>query len=532
MVTEYYDSPEYLAKAKQRVQQLRSCADDEFHRARMMLDVWAADPIEFIETFLFLKIPNFQNAVKPFFMFEYQKRIIRKLMEAEQDNKEHIILIDKPREMGITWVITAYYLWRWLFTPNWSGFILSRTETEVDDGSSSPDNSIFGKIRWLMARCPAFVFPEGFSAKGKKGTNTDMMLKIINPVMQSSINGSSTNQNAGRSRRYSISFIDECFYVEKFFEVMRSLESVSRVKVLVSSSRAGRGYDRFREGIEAAGDYIHLTWEDHPWKDKEWFENLEKRAIADPEIMREAVVSYSIDKRSQYYPQISEAKIEPLVYDIQRPIYISMDIGRGDLTVLIWWQYNGISFNVIECYSNSNKEIAWYAPFINPELQYDEEDYPTEYQKKLLKKVRGWKKPSAYFGEQDHFKKTMPTNRSCADTLIKLGIRLLYNSYATTYEPRRRAVIQILPMTSFNKDSESVMELYDALINSRYATVVAPTSDQSVMKPVHDPEIADFRSAFENGATNLPRVLRLQRGEKRTEEGRSLTNNLIRYLRI
>jgi hypothetical protein len=529
---QYYDSPEYKQKLIARMTQMKNCADDDFHRARMMLDVWAADPIEFIETFLFLKIPNYQNAIKPFFMFDYQKRIIFKLLEAENDTKEHIILIDKPREMGITWVITAYYLWRWLFTANWSGFILSRTESEVDDGSTSPDNSIFGKIRWLMSKCPEFLFPESFTPKGKKGTNTDMSLKILNPLLQSSINGSSTNQNAGRSRRYSISFIDECFFIENFLQVMRSLESVSRVKVLVSSSRQGRQYEKFKDMCEANGDYIHLDWQDHPWKDQEWFEQLQKRAEADPEVLREAVVSYSIDKKSQYYPQIDQAKVESIEYDPKRPVYISMDIGRGDLTVLVWWQYNGASFNVIECYSNKNKDIDWYAPFMNPEINYDPDAYRTEYQKKLLEKIKKWQKPKAWFGEQAHFSKTMPTNRSCADGLLKYGIRLLYNSYATTYEPRRRAVIQILPMTVFNKDSDSVMELYDALMNSRYSNVVAPTSVQSVLKPVHDPEISDFRCAFENGACNLPRVLRLQRNEPRTEEGRNLTNQLMRYMRI
>lgn len=530
-VNEYYNGPEYIKKLKERVMMLQDCTQDEFKRARMMLDVWAVDPEAFIEQFLFLKIPSYQNAIKPFFLFDYQRKIIRKLLECEQDTKEHIILIDKPREMGVTWVITAYFYWRWLFTPNWSGFILSRTESEVDDGTASPDNSIFGKLRWLMSKSPAFLFPEGFSAKGKKGTSTDSMLKIINPAMQSSINGSSTNQNAGRSRRYSVTFIDEFFFIEQPMTILRALESVSRVRILASSAKPSRQLEKLKDVIEEAGDYISLTWQDHPWKDQEWFDALQKRAEADPEILREAVVSYSIDKRSQYYPQIDEAKIDSVEYDKTRPIYISMDIGRGDLTVLVWWQYNGASFNIIECFYGKNHSIEWYAPFMNPELAYNPEHYVTDFQKKMLARVRSWRKPTAWFGEQDHFKKTMPTNTSSADVLIKLGIRLLYNSYAVQYEPRRRAVIQILPMTVFNRDSDGVMELYDAMVNSRYASVVAPTSPQTALKPVHDPEIADFRSALENGAVNLPRVLRLQRAEVRTPKGRDLTNTLMRYLK-
>ena len=152
LVDQYYDSPEYLTKLRARAEQLKECYENDFHRSRMILERWSVDPVEFIETFLFLKLPNYQNAIKPFFLFPYQKQIIYKLLEAEQSNEEHTILVDKPREMGITWIVAAYFYWRWLFTPNWSGFILSRKEDEVDQGDNNPDASIFGKIRWMMVK--------------------------------------------------------------------------------------------------------------------------------------------------------------------------------------------------------------------------------------------------------------------------------------------------------------------------------------------------------------------------------------------
>ena len=315
LLERYYNGAEYLNKLRARAEQMKNCAENEFHRDRMIQDVWSADPCEFIETFLFVQLPNYQNAIKPFFLFPYQKDIILKLLEAEQDKIEHTILIDKPREMGITWIIAAYYYWRWLFTPNWSGFILSRTETEVDSGNNDPSGSIFGKIRWLIQRTPRYMLPESFTSKGKKGNSTDMNLKLINPTMGSSITGSSTNSSAGRSRRYSITWIDEVFYVEHFMEINRSLESVSRVKVYSSSAKAGRKYEKFKDLVNEKGDYIHLEWKDHPWKDEEWFKELERKAEFDPEIMREAVVSYALDKASQYYPQIIESKIMKVLYD-------------------------------------------------------------------------------------------------------------------------------------------------------------------------------------------------------------------------
>lgn len=531
LVEDYYNSQAYLDKLRMRIDTMRRCQEDPFFLQEHILNVWSADPIRFIEDFLLLKLPNFHNAIKPFFLFEYQKKIILKLLEAEQDTQEHTILVDKPREMGVTWVILAYLYWRWLFTPQWSGFILSRTEAEVDDGSTSPDNSIFGKFRWLMERTPAFIMPEGFQPKGRKGTSTDMMLKLMNPVMQASLNGSTTNASAGRSRRYSITFVDECFYIENFWQVITSLESVSRVKILASSAREGSKFKKFVESCKERGDYISLAWQDHPWKDEEWFKELQRKAEYNPEVLREAVVSYAVNPKSQYYPQIAQSKVAVLEYDKNRPLFCSLDIGRGDLTVIIWWQYDGMNFKIIECYANNNKDLEWYVPFLNPESNYNPDAYKTQVQQKILAKVRTWRKPVAFFGEQDHFKKSMSSNKSCADLLALNKVRLSYNQYAITYEPRRKATAQILPMTIFNSEADYVMELYDAMQNSKYANVVAPTSAQTVLKPIHEPEIADYRSAFENGAVNIPRILRLQRTEERSPQSKSLTDGLLRYLK-
>lgn len=531
LVDGWYNGAEYMRKLQMRADTLKRCTEDEFFLQEHVLNVWAVDPIRFIEDFLFLKLPNYHNAIKPFFLFDYQKKIILKLLDAEQSLGEHTILVDKPREMGLTWTIVAYLTWRWLFTPNWSGFILSRTEAEVDDGSTSPDNSIMGKIRWLLSNTPPFLLPQGFQPKGRKGTSTDMNLKIMNPTMSSSLNGSTTNAFAGRSRRYSVTFVDECFYIENLWSVVNSLESVSRVRIFASSAKEGTKFKKFVEMVQEKGDYISLTWKDHPWKDEEWFAELQRKAEFNPEVLREAVVSYAVNPQFQYYPQIKEAAIGKVAYDPKRPIFCSLDIGRGDLTVIIWWQYDGSHFNIIECYSNNNKNLEWYVPFLNPDAPCNLDYYKTDVQKKMLARVRAWRKPIAFFGEQDHFKKSMASNYSCADVLAKNGIRLMYNQYAITYEPRRRATAQVLPMTLFNEDSDYVMELYDAIQNSKYANTVAPTSPQTLLKPIHEAEIADYRSAFENGCTNLPRILRLQRTEHRTEKSRSLTDGLMRYMK-
>jgi hypothetical protein len=531
LIDAYYNGPEYLKKLQARADNLRMCEADPLQRARLVLDVWAVDPVAFIEDFCFIQMPEFRNEVKPFFLFDYQKKIITRLHDAELSGLDQELLIDKPRGMGLTWIIAAYIVWRWLFSPNWSGFILSRTETEVDDGSADPSGSIFGKIRFMLSLMPPWILPEGFKAKGAKGTSTDSKLRLLNPQMGTIIAGSSTNANAGRSRRYSFIFADECFSIERFTEVWRSLQSVARIKVFVSTVKPGRVFKEFKELIEQSGNYLSLSWKEHPFKDQEWYDEQVKKAEFDPEVMKEISADYSLNPKSQYYPEIAHARVDDVLYDRKLPAYCFMDFGKQDLTVLGWAQFDGRELRIIECYANSQRPLEFYIPFLNPEITYNPDQYP---ESDTLRRVRTFAKPVGYFGEQAHFKSDMPTNSSIAKELARYGVRLIYNQYAIQYEPRRKAAALLLPRTVFNRSSPRVMELYDAIANSRYTSSIAATSQLSVLKPVHDPIIADYRAAFENLCVNLSRVIKFQResASEQDDETKGFYSELIKYLRV
>ena len=531
LIRQYYESEEYVAKLRARAETMRRCAEDpDFCEG--MKAIWAEDCERFVEDVLFLIIPEFGDAIKPFFLFPYQKRILRRLIEAEESGKDHEILIDKPRGMGLSWIIDAYIYWRWLFRVNWSAIVLSRTENEVDDGTSSPGKSLFGKIRWMQARTPKWLMPVGFQAKGKKGTYTDSSLRINNPVLGSSIHGSSTNSNAGRSNRSSFVFVDECFAIDRFTEVHRSLSSVARVQVYVSTTKASMEAKGFKDTIEKAGDYIPLEWRDHPWKDEEWYQEQLKRAEFDPEIMKEVDKGYSVSEKQQYYPQIKDARVAPVKYDPALPLYTGLDFGKGDLTVIVWVQFDGDRINVLECYASKGKgKVEWYAPFLNFESPVSPEFQYSPAALLLMEKVRGWGKVTAHFGEVAHTIRSMADNQSISSVLARSGIRITVNTYGMEHEPRRRATSTLLAKTVFNENSSGVLKLYDAIANSRYGT--SNTSEKSAMTPRHDDEIADYRSAFENLCVNVGRIFKYQREDLSDKlKSNSFVRGLIDYLKV
>ena len=531
LLEQYYNSPDYREKLIARLESFQAAERDPLQLTQMILDKWSIDPISFIEQFGWIINPKFHNEVKPFFLFQYQKDVIKKVWESEISGQENEILVDKPREMGLTWVFVWYYIWRWLFTKNWSGAVLSRTETEVDDGTSSPEKSIFGKIRWGLSMLPDYLIPDDFTFKNKKGTNTDQSLRLTNPQLMSSIVGSTANENAFRGSRFSFSWVDECFFVEHFQAVHRSISHIASTRVYVSTSKTGRSNQKFVDLIREAGNYISLTWKDNPFKDQTWYDEKKKESEFDPEAMKEIEVSYSVNSTMQYYPELAQSKIAPVAYDRKRPFYISLDYGKQDHTVLIFWQYDGTNFNILECIYKNKVDFDWFTPFMNRELAYDESRFVNH--KEVLNKIRSWEKPRGVFGEPAHLQVHYPSNTSIQKELMKYGIRLMVNNYAIQHEVRRKAVSMILPRCVFNQDSDGVMELYDALLNSRYAGSAKGISKDSLMKPAHDDEVGDFRAAFENGACNIPNILRGQRHEvSQSKDNRGFVQNLTKYLRI
>src|SRR3990167_8437185 len=105
LIQNFYDSPDYLAKLRVKASIMKEMENDPYVRAAKIMDIYAVDPIRFFEDFLLLKFTEFGGQSKPFFLFPYQKKIILKLQEIEFSNQDIDLLVDKPRGMGLTWLL-------------------------------------------------------------------------------------------------------------------------------------------------------------------------------------------------------------------------------------------------------------------------------------------------------------------------------------------------------------------------------------------------------------------------------------------
>jgi phage terminase large subunit len=208
----------------------------------------------------------------PFVFFERQNDVITFINEMYSTNESG--LIEKGRDMGITWLACAWSVCAWLFAPDVAIGWGSRIEDLVD--TIGDVSSIFEKLRRLIRRIPIDFMPIGFNDK------RDLTyMKCINVANGSAIVGE-TGKNIGRGGRTSIYFKDESAHYEQPESIEAALGDNTNVQIDISSvnGTANPFYRRRKAGTDwAPGLVIEpgvtrvlvVDWRDHPKKTSAWY---------------------------------------------------------------------------------------------------------------------------------------------------------------------------------------------------------------------------------------------------------------------
>lgn len=248
------------------------------------LEYYRTRPVEFInhwcDTYDPRNAGRGKPAYMPFIMFDRQGQFVeflQSVMQAEENG-----LVEKARDMGATWVCSAFSVWLWRFYPGAAVGWGSRKEQLVDK-LGDPD-SIFEKMRILIRRLPREFWPKGFNEKDHMP-----FMRIINPENGATITGEA-GDNIGRGGRKLIYFKDEAAHYERPEKIEAALADNTRVQIDISSVNGlGNVFHRRREaGKEWEGEahkgvtnVFVMDWRDHPLKDDEWYLGRKKKAQAD-----------------------------------------------------------------------------------------------------------------------------------------------------------------------------------------------------------------------------------------------------------
>lgn len=160
-------------------------------------------------------------------LFDYQAWAIRDLWEHIARGKGDV-LIEKARDLGITWIVLYLFLHFWLFYANSNFLISSYREQEVDfQGNMS---TLFPKLRFVLDRLPAWMLPKAWDPK-KHAT----YMRIANPDNGSAIIGSAPVPNFGRSGRYKALFFDEFAQWEHSVAAYNASSRTSDIRIFLST---------------------------------------------------------------------------------------------------------------------------------------------------------------------------------------------------------------------------------------------------------------------------------------------------------
>jgi hypothetical protein len=234
------------------------------------LQLCAEDPVHWLRHWCFTYDPRQPTPSLPFDPFPRQVEFLLWLQARERQQEGG--LVEKSRDMGLTWLCCAYALHGWLFRPGFAAGFGSR-KLELVDRLGDPD-SIFEKIRILLYALPPWMLPEGFDRK-----EHDNHARLINAANGSSVTGEG-GDNIGRGGRKTIYFVDEAAFLERPESVDRALSQTTRVRIDLSTPN-GPGNPFARRRHSGGTSVFTFHWRDDPRKSQEWYEK-EKERLGDP----------------------------------------------------------------------------------------------------------------------------------------------------------------------------------------------------------------------------------------------------------
>lgn len=259
MLAEYERNPKALIQAK------------AYYKTR---------PAEFIMHWMDTYNPRkVNNKWVPFVFFKRQEEFIIFIHECR--NLSTNALVEKCRDVGLTWLACAYSVWSWLFIRDDAIGWGSRKQ-ELVHRIGDPD-SIFDKMQQLLRRLPQCWLPDGFSWRDHA-----TFMKLINPENGSIIAGEA-GDNMGRGGRKAVYMKDESAHYERPELIEAALGDNTNVQVDISSvNGVGNVFHRRRKdgvdwqpGQTVKPDYTQVfvfDWRHHPEKTQAWYDARKARA--------------------------------------------------------------------------------------------------------------------------------------------------------------------------------------------------------------------------------------------------------------
>jgi hypothetical protein len=382
----------------------RKALENNPHTRDTVLLTCKQDIFFWLKSFAFTYDPRPETLKNiPFTPYDYQETLIQNLINSIQKGED--ILIEKSRDMGVTWCVIYVFQWFWQFHTGFSFHMGSKKQDNVD--ILGDPSSLFGKLRYNIALQPQLLLPEGFSLNKHSS-----YLKIINPHTGNTITGESSNPEFSRSGRYSAILFDEFAFWPYDVQAWSAAGDSTTCRIAVSTpyGKFNKFADiRFNSSIKV--ETIH--WKQHPHKTQDWYESQKRRRTKD-EIARELDINYLLSIEGRVYKDFDHSLhlSTTLKPDPTLPIIRAWDFGLNPAVVFSQIDKKG-KWTIIDEIVPPEDLKPTISEFIPQVIDRCKKNYEN-YDFKDVCDIAG-KQRSSHTGKTD------------IDWLISFGIKPLYN---------------------------------------------------------------------------------------------------------
>ena len=281
--------------------------------------------------------PRKNPSTIPFITYEYEDKLILDLVDCII--KQEDILIDKSRDMGVTWCVLLVYTWFWQFKGEGFDFLVGSRKEQYIDTIGNMD-TLLEKIRFLIRNQPVWLRPRGF--EWKQHSN---YLKIVNPETKATITGEATNNNFSRSGRRRSIFFDEFAFWETDEAAWRASSDSSNCRIVVSTPCGfNNHFAKLRWLDPPCMKITSLHWKLHPEKDQAWYDNECRRRGNDPvAIAQELDIDYegSAEGVMFEFASMKSAVHNQPVMSRERIVVVCDPAGLGEDEAVFYVSNNG-----------------------------------------------------------------------------------------------------------------------------------------------------------------------------------------------
>jgi hypothetical protein len=470
------------------------------------------DPIVYIDRFFYTFDPRRDNPHLRFRLFDFQKKLINDIKAAIDGGTD--IFIDKSRDMGVTYTILSLFLWYWMYVAGSNFLVGSRKEDYVDNRfgkvrgleMSNKEESLFGKMEYMLRKLPAFLLPQGFDIQRHLG-----YMKLVNPQNGNVIMGESSNRNFSRGGRFKAVLLDEFAFWEEDQSVWGATADTTQCRIVATTAgeRPCKA-KRLRFGKDGENiRIIEVAYTLDPRKDVEWAAKERSRRSRE-DFAREIERNWETAIHGIVYTEIAKARVGEYPYVPKWPLYIAWDFGL-DGTALQWWQVN-LNNNLkrlVQAYENRDKPVQYYFPFFGQPI--DSLFGYTAEELELIRIVGQWKK-AIHFGDPDVAKRAYQDQAtiSTRSLLEQAGIYIQTRPEANDFQTRRDRTKVLLQAGIEVNDTAGTRHFMECIQSARYpertdtSQAVTP-----ITLPIHD-QTSHMRTALEYFAVNYDVQAKLQ----------------------